>query len=228
MPAGTLSLVTVEEAEGHLGLSPGSEEASLSRLCDAVSAAIERHCAKAFVKRDIQNESHPQPGLKRRSLPYLHHLQYDRLSIGDLTSLPGSAQIPLRLKFAPVNSLASVADLAGNALIEETHYWVVQDRGLIQGAGRWPNPEGEHWLVTYNAGLFDDTAGVDADLKEAALRWLALIRSQNSPDRTTLKSLKAGSLELQFVQRVATSRPPDELLPLLRRHERGSDLKVPA
>lgn len=164
----TYALCTVAEAEVGLGLSTGEGGSRLEALVNSATILAETYCRAPFVIRSF-TELHP--GWSKR----------------------------IYLKHAPVTSVTSIVDPALNT-VPSTDYIILGHMGVLEHFGRFPIPQNSqgqraYWTVTFDAGLFANTAAVGADLKEAC--WRIAGKAWESPSGGA-QSVGVGSLSVSY------------------------------
>lgn len=165
------SLVTLAEAKIHLGIAADveTEDEKINALIDSASNQIERYCRTFFIRRTVSAEPHD-----------------------------GQKKLIFLAKY-PVVSITTFVDPAANA-VPSTDYYLDKPTGKLTHWGRFPRPTNSEgfttkWLITYIAGWYDSVETVDADLKLACLRLVAL--DSESPTGG-VDSVSVGSLSISY------------------------------
>lgn len=76
----------------------------------------------------------------------------------------------LFLTHFPIQGTPTVTDLPTGEAV--TDFFTYHDRGMLYRVGGWPAGL-QRFQVAYTAGICPDTASVPADVKQAALEWIA-------------------------------------------------------
>lgn len=136
------ALITVAEAKLLPDISGDGSNPLLESLINAQSWAIESAMnGVVFVQRNFTEDYSGGIGGRRGGAKRIH------------------------LYHKPIVSVTSIVDDDSNE-VTSTYYTIVANKGFLEHDWQWPAPVGR-WTIIYKAGLFEATANVAADVKEA-------------------------------------------------------------
>jgi len=202
----TVDLITLAEAKNWLGISGATHDTKLTALATAVSLRLEKWCGTKLVQGTVTSEKHT----------------------GGSLGAGGGFRDPIRgggkrlfLKNMPIVSITSIVDTQSTpAEVTDVDYLIWNDEGIVEHRAFWPVPFDSNtnfafWLVTYVAGYFANTAGVDENVKLAARMLLARYFKDVTPG---VKSKSIATFSVTY--ETLAGELPDEVKSLMGEYRR--------
>jgi hypothetical protein len=143
VPPGTTKLISLADLKAILGISDSASDTLLGNIIQRGSDAIARFCNRVFAQRTI------------------------------IETLPGTGGQLLKLKFAPITTLTSIA-FDGDTVESDSYALIEPDAGMVYREARWCyTGHAYDYSATYPHGYnLPDMAGADTlphDIQQAAL-----------------------------------------------------------
>jgi hypothetical protein len=143
VPPGTTKLISLADLKAILGISDSASDTLLGNIIQRGSDAIARFCNRVFAQRTI------------------------------IETLPGTGGQLLKLKFAPITMLTSIA-FDGDTVESDSYALIEPDAGMVYREARWCyTGHAYDYSATYTHGYnLPDMAGADTlphDIQQAAL-----------------------------------------------------------
>jgi len=193
MALDSTALITVAEAKTYIWGSAGGAPSTLydsllEGIINGISLGVERFLENAVVIRTFTEDYSGGPKAFIRG---------------------GSKRI--KTEKYPITGVTSITDDDANT-VEAEDYTIIADLGWLEHDGHWPVPTGR-WTIIYTAGLYADTASVDAMIKLAAQRITAGVFKRRVPG---VKSEKIDQVTITYdISEIRAGVIPDEIADLL-------------